>query len=228
VAKVIDLNADIGEGFNSDLELMEIVSSVNICLGLHAGSPALTERTIEFARLKDLNVGMHPGFPDRKSFGRALPESSIEKCAWIESLLDQIEATHVFDYIKPHGAFFHAIARCDSEFEPIWNRICEKNIGFLGLSKTEHQWKCNQYGIHFVSEGYCERRYDSFGELVPRSESHAELTELDEICDQALWLAQEVDSICIHGDRPDCVRIATAVRETLESNGFSVRRFSLQ
>jgi len=45
---------------------------------------------------------------------------------------------------------------------------------------------------------------------------------MDSICDQALVLASKVDSICVHGDRPDAVLVARAVREALERGGYKV------
>ena len=35
----IDLNADLGEGAGFDAELMPLVTSANVCCGLHAGEP---------------------------------------------------------------------------------------------------------------------------------------------------------------------------------------------
>lgn len=35
----IDLNADLGEGGGHDCELLDLVSSANICCGVHAGGP---------------------------------------------------------------------------------------------------------------------------------------------------------------------------------------------
>ena len=36
--KAIDLNADLGEGAGHDAELLQLVTSANICCGFHAGS----------------------------------------------------------------------------------------------------------------------------------------------------------------------------------------------
>ena len=35
----IDLNADLGEGFASENELLPLISSASIACGLHAGDP---------------------------------------------------------------------------------------------------------------------------------------------------------------------------------------------
>lgn len=230
--KLIDLNADLGEGFEWDLALMDIISSANICLGEHAGSPSHTISTIESALSKGISVGMHPGFPDRESMGRRLPSNETERTSWMESLLVQCSFSRSsfspasvspeFSYIKPHGAAFHFLASDSTKSSQFWNAV---RVPFLGLASTAHEKNCLEKGVAFFSEGYCERRYLPSGNLVPRSSPDALLTDLVEIADQAVALAEKVDSICLHGDRSDCVEIAERVRFALESNGFTIRRF---
>ena len=37
MAPAIDLNADVGEGIDSDLELLAVVTSASVACGFHAG-----------------------------------------------------------------------------------------------------------------------------------------------------------------------------------------------
>ncbi|MER3496982.1 MAG: LamB/YcsF family protein, partial [Armatimonadota bacterium] len=96
----IDLNADIGEGFALDKELMELVTSVNVACGSHAGSPELSIVTAEEARRRGLRVAAHPGYPDREHFGRM--SLAADPATW---LLKQLR---LFPHsaVKPHGAFY--------------------------------------------------------------------------------------------------------------------------
>ena len=73
-----------------------------------------------------------------------------------------------------------------------------------------------------ITEGYCERGYTQSGMLIPRTQPNAILHNLDDICAQAIRLADLVDSICVHGDREDAVEVASAVRSTLEGQGYRV------
>lgn len=217
----IDLNADIGEGFPNDLELLEVVSSVNICMGFHAGSPELMSDIMHIARGKGVRVGAHPGFPDRQSMGRrelieGYPES------WIESVADQIRLAASFAYLKPHGALFHWLANEPEHSKYLWDVIEEMEKPFMGLPGTGHEAQCRRRGLRFINEGYCERGYDRKGHLLPRTTPGAVLHDIDAICEQALLLAPQVDSICVHGDRPDAVLVARAVLETLEREGYTV------
>lgn len=217
----IDLNADIAEGFPNDLALMEVVTSVNICMGSHAGSLELMNEIMQLGRANGVRVGAHPGFPDRQSMGRReLSEGYPE--AWIKDVEAQINLAGAFAYIKPHGALFHWLANEPEHSEYLWNVIEEMEKPFMGLPGTGHETQCRRRGLRFVNEGYCERGYDRKGHLLPRTEPGAVLHSLDSICDQALLLAPKVDSICVHGDRPDAVLVARAVRETLEREGYTV------
>jgi len=49
VARSIDLNCDMGEGFASDAEIIPHVTSINIACGYHAGDPATMRKTVGLA-----------------------------------------------------------------------------------------------------------------------------------------------------------------------------------
>ena len=75
----VDLNADVGESFGHDAELMPAISSANIACGFHAGDPGVMRATVELARDHGVAVGAHPGFHDLAGFGRReLPVSPQE------------------------------------------------------------------------------------------------------------------------------------------------------
>src|SRR5436305_9495822 len=80
----IDLNADLGEGAGFDAELMPLITSANVCCGLHAGGPTVSRETLELARRHRVAIGAHPGYPDREHFGRRelilRPEEVFDIC----------------------------------------------------------------------------------------------------------------------------------------------------
>ena len=86
----VDLNADVGEGTGDDAAVMDVVTSVNVACGVHAGSPALMAATLAVARNRGLAVGAHPGYADRVGGGRRdLDVSSADITALVA---DQIQA----------------------------------------------------------------------------------------------------------------------------------------
>ncbi len=66
----IDLNSDLGEGCGLDRELMPLITSANISCGFHAGDACAARIALDLAARHDVQVGAHPGYPDRENFGR--------------------------------------------------------------------------------------------------------------------------------------------------------------
>ncbi|MXP49137.1 hypothetical protein FD733_06145 [Pantoea sp. Eser] len=76
----IDLNADLGEGCDSDSALLQLVSSANIACGFHAGDAQTMLQSIRWAKEARVAIGSHPAFPDRENFGRSamqLPPETV-------------------------------------------------------------------------------------------------------------------------------------------------------
>ena len=75
MAKSVDLNSDMGEGFGAwrmgdDAELLKTVTSANIACGFHAGDADTMAETMAVAVKLDVGIGAHPGFRDLQGFGR--------------------------------------------------------------------------------------------------------------------------------------------------------------
>jgi UPF0271 protein len=141
---------------------------------------------------------------------------------WISSVVVQILEAGAFAYIKPHGALYHWLANDTVSTRTVWDALDEMEKPFMGLSGTEHEFQSRRRGLRFIREGFAERGYNAEGGLLPRGTVGAELSSLSEIQAQALRLSPSVDSICIHGDRPDAVLVAKAVRTALERSGLGV------
>lgn len=249
--KKIDLNVDVGEGFGFDSELLQIATSANVCCGAHAGDEELTRQTVEMCLEFGVRVGIHPGFPDRASMGRAelSPENERE---YLDSVLAQIrtfEARYPTKYIKPHGALYNMTGKPLVEgWERAHGSIGPKShyesggyalslvpgtgvltialrvtgLPLMGLPGTMHEEIARRSGFGFIREGFADRMYLPDGTLAPRWEPGSVLTEVSQVTEQALELAECVDSICIHGDTPDAVSLAAAVREALTCAGYDI------
>jgi UPF0271 protein len=63
-------------------------------------------------------------------------------------------------------------------------------------------------------EGFADRAYRG-DTLVPRDEPGALIEDIEAIAAQAVSLVQTTDSICVHGDSPNAVEAAQAVRRAL-------------
>lgn len=92
----------------------------------------------------------------------------------------------------------------------------------MGLPGTLHETAAWLAGASFIREGFADRAYDRLGLLVPRSEPGAILEAPEQIRRQVLELAPRVDSICLHGDTPNCLEFAELVYKTLVDAGYEV------
>ncbi len=217
----VDLNVDIGEGMPYDAPLLRFATSANVGCGAHAGSPRLTREVVLLCRDLGVVVGAHPGYPDRDTFGRTPWQDPWQA---FESLLAQTEllADLGAAYLKPHGAFYNQSAEGGPAAEVLEELLRRFGLPLLGLPGGEHEGVARRAGVRFAREGFADRRLLPNGMLAPRSEPGAVLTDPSAVCRNALDLAPQVDSICLHGDTPDCVGLAGAVRRALEEAGFEV------
>lgn len=248
--RTIDLNVDIGEGFAHDAELLRFASSANICCGVHAGSKDLTWETLELCRKHRVRIGAHPGYPDRESMGRKPMEAGQER-VYLKSLFDQVAWFAEIarpSYLKPHGAFYNdtaivlphnwetlrkraAVSEYESgglylaQFPGVQSLVMMLRVhrlSLMGLESTAHKAIATRSRQPFIREGFADRGYRPDGTLKPRTEPNAVLKDPKDVKRQVLTLAPKVDSLCLHGDTPDCLEFAELVYKTLLDNGYGV------
>lgn len=219
---------DIGEGFTFDDELLDLVSSANVCCGSHAGRPDLSVRTVEKCNEKGVRVGAHPGIPDRESMGRGpLPIKGSKE--WIDledSVFDQVRFLRSLGagYLKLHGELYNRSTSPGDACDLLERLLIECRLPLMGMQGTAHELCSQRVGVDLISEGFADRRYDSDGRLVSRSVAGAVLTTSDAVASQAVELARSgIDSICVHGDTEGCIELVSSVREALMTNGFVVQ-----
>jgi 5-oxoprolinase (ATP-hydrolysing) subunit A len=246
---LIDLNADMGEGFGAysmghDEELLRIVTSANIACGLHAGDASIMHGLAMRAKELGVGLGAHPGFNDLWGFGRrniAMNASDLEYL-----VAYQIGAMQVFGaypgaplrHVKAHGALYNMAAKDEDYAGAIARAVKAADAGLIvvGLPGSEMQKAAEAQGLRFAREGFCDRLYRQDGSLMPRSVPGSLIGDPAIAAAQALrlargeeiatgdggWLKMEVDTLCVHGGEPGTVSVAQAVREVLEANGIAL------
>lgn len=225
---LIDLNADLAEGFPWDAELLEVVTSANVCCGIHAGSVSLCAETMRLAAERGIRVGLHPGYNDLDTMGRTSRPllDSVTRVGTHATLKSQcqIAMKHgvAVEYLKPHGAFYHQSASEQAGAGLLLDLLVECKLPLMGLPYSLHEEVAAMAEVALIREGFADRRLDDRGFLVPRSDPHALIEDPQEAAAQALKIAGDVDTICLHGDQPGCVERARAVRAALEAAGFTV------
>lgn len=249
----VDLNCDCGEGFGpysigDDAAMLDVVTSVSVACGFHAGDPHIMAATFEAARQKGVAIGAHPGYPDLWGFGRREQRFSLKE---IERLVAyQIGAAlgvsalagSRLAYVKPHGALGNLAAADRGVALAVARAVksVDRRLYFLAIAGTELEAAGLAEGLGVAREVYADRAYTDAGLLVARSEPGAVLHDGEAVARRALAMvaagaiiAQSgkrievgVDSICVHGDHPGAVGMAKAVRAHLEAAGVTLAPFA--
>lgn len=241
----LDLNADLGEGIGDDGAMLDIVSSASIACGGHAGDEESMRVALRAASLRGVAVGAHPSFPDRENFGRKrmlLPPDQLDRelRTQIINFLDLADDERVpVHYVKLHGALANMAAE-EAAIAMVAFAAAkglQDDLAILAIDNSAQVTVAEQLGFPVIREAYADRAYQPNGLLVPRSDPGAVLHDADAIANRAVRLAQQGEiiaidgtviktaarSLCIHGDTPDAVAIALAVREALAGAGVEVR-----
>lgn len=245
----LNLNADLGESFGawkmgSDTELLQIVGSANIACGFHAGDPLVMRRTVRQALDAGVSIGAHPSFPDLQGFGRRamqVPAAELEAM-----LIYQIGALSgiaraeggVLTHVKPHGAL-NNMACEDAALAATVARAVkafDATLILLAPALSQLQRAGEAAGLAVGIEVFADRAYTDEGNLVPRSKPGAVLHAAEDcvahvlrfveaggiVCASGKILKTPFHSICVHGDGPQAVAAAAAIRDAMGVAGVAL------
>jgi 5-oxoprolinase (ATP-hydrolysing) subunit A len=251
--KRVDLNCDMGElpqaiSDGTQESLLPSLTSVSIACGGHAGDAQTMRATIEQALRWKLDIGAHPGYPDRENFGRL--ELQLPPYAIADSVFEQVRAlaevaaecgarvTHV----KPHGALYNQAARNRIIAQAIADGVARwsLDLALVGLAGSLMLDVFREAGFRVAAEAFADRRYEADGALRSRKFVDALLRDPAEAGQQALRIvergtviahggteiAANAQTICVHGDTPGAAEIAATVANTLRRAGVQLMPLS--
>ena len=249
----VDLNADMGEGFGDwtmgdDAALLDIVTSANIACGAHAGDWDVMARTMAGARDRGVGIGAHPGFPDLQGFGRRrmvmAPDSLANLVTWQFGAARGMAAsldTHV-RHFKLHGALANMASEDPDLARAAYGAALrvDPDVILLVLAGTAQEAVARDLGAAWAGEIFADRGYNDDATLVARGQPGAMIHDPAEaaarmvafvkdgaiIANSGATVPAACDSICLHGDGPEAVAIARAVRATLEVEGITLAPMS--
>jgi 5-oxoprolinase (ATP-hydrolysing) subunit A len=215
----VNLNSDLGEGAGEDEAILACVDSANVACGVHAGSPTITIATARRCRELGIQVGAHPGYDDRATFGRVeVPLTAREIEDLIAFQVAALASVSSIAYIKPHGALYHRCQR-DHEAADALVRVARAHgAGVMGQPEFEIIASARRARVAGYREGFADRRMLDDGTLAPRDQPGSVL-DAEQAAQQAITLARSgrYDTICVHGDTRGAGTIATAVRRALQA-----------
>lgn len=250
----IDINCDCGESYGNwrmgdDERMFELITTANLACGFHAGDPRTMLRSVRAAQAHGVVVGAHPGLPDLMGFGRRPMAVTAEElyAYWlyqIGSLQAMLHAHGMaLNHAKPHGAMYTIVRGDDELGEAAAQAVAEAAPGAVVYWPTREDAfgrAAQRRGIPVVTEIYPDLKYRPDGSLIiEREKAHLDLDHAAEQVRRfvAEGVVQAVDgsllevdatSICIHGDGPNAIEVATTVRRVLEEAGCTVRAASAE
>jgi UPF0271 protein len=248
----IDLNADLGEGFGvwrlgDDEAMLQIVTSANVACGFHAGDPAGLLRVCRTAAERGVRIGAQVSYRDLAGFGRRFIDVGTEDL--VADIVYQIGALQgiaaaagsTVSYVKPHGALYNTIVTNREQAAAVARAVhlVDATLPVLGMAGSAFFDEAAQLGLRTVAEAFADRAYRPDGQLVSRREPGAVLHDPAEIAQRVVTMvtsgrataidgtqiAVGAESVCVHGDSPGAVQIATAVLDQLKAAGTDIRAF---
>ena len=248
--KHMDLNCDMGElpeviADGAQESLMPYLTSANIACGGHAGDAHTMKTTVAQALRWKLALGAHPSYPDRANFGRV--ELNLPPGAVADAVFEQVRALAqvaadfgaALTHVKTHGALYNQAAKSHALAEAIANGVARwnHNVILVGLAGSLMLDVFREAGFRVAAEAFADRRYQPDGTLRPRKFADALISDPAEAGRQAVQIVEkrsvvacdgseiavDAQTICIHGDGPNALKIATTVAQTLQQAGVELR-----
>jgi len=247
MATRFDFNCDMGESFGPwkmglDEQVIRFITSANVACGFHAGDPAVMRRTVQLAEAHGVGVGAHPGFPDLQGFGRrnlaATPDEVRDDLLYQIGALTAFTRTKKLQHVKPHGALYNMAVPGGDLARAIGEAVLEADPSLILVVLAGSKWaeQARQMGVRVAREAFADRALMPDGSLVPRSKPGAVIHDRSAVIERSLRLAAEktvvaisgevvhvdADTLCLHGDTPDAVSLASALRAALEGAGVEL------
>jgi 5-oxoprolinase (ATP-hydrolysing) subunit A len=249
MTREININCDMAEGFGAyeignDNALLKIITSANVACGFHAGDPSVMHRFVMRAKVDGVSIGAHPGFADLQGFGRRqiqMKPAEIEYMTAYQIGALQAIASYAglkVTHIKGHGAMAN-MAMVDAGYALAMAqavKTVDRSLIFMAHYGSQLQRAAEQTGLRLALEGYADRQYEDDGMLASRAIPGTVIKDAKLAAAQALRMVKDgeivsrhgkvlkvrIDSVCVHGDEPTAVEVATAVRKSFETAGFSI------
>lgn len=248
MAKIIDLNCDMGESYGrwtlgADEAIMPFISSANVACGFHGGDPHVMRKTVALALEHAVAIGSHPGLPDLMGFGRRKMDVSAQEvkdylCYQTGALREVVRvAGSELQHVKPHGILYNMMEADEALAAAAGEAAMESKLILMTLASGKYDATCRKMGARVASEGFADRAYNVDGSLVSRKIAGSLITDPARAAAQAVKMSMEgkvrtldgveidisVQTICCHGDTPGSEKIVRAVREALETAGCQVK-----
>ena len=196
----IDFNCDLAQSFgvyknDSEFDLLDYVSSVNISAGFHAGDPIAIKNALLKAKEKNVVIGAHIGFNDIQGFGSRLMNLTEEEVETI--VIYQVGAMMSFakafglevETVRPHGAMYQLASENFTFACAVAKAVkkCSKWLTYVGASGDIISKVGDFVQLPIAKEIKLNRMYTAEGAIDYRVD---EITDLDALSRRTLRYLQ--------------------------------------
>lgn len=231
------LNADLGESYGdwamgNDQAIMAFIDQANVACGYHAGDAMSMIRSISLAKTHNVMIGAHVAYPDLQGFGRrSMRIPTADLSAMIQAQIATLEGlaksnNMALSHVKPHGALYNDMMQNIDIFEAVVKSVDTYHVKYPLViqalnDNSIHKVMAEQYGVCLILEAFADRAYDDDGFLVSRSKAGAVLAHNDALLQVKRLIENhqiisingkvlncQANTICVHSDNHDAVRLA--------------------
>jgi UPF0271 protein len=220
-----------------------------VACGFHAGDPRIIDRTVGLAARHRVAVGAHPSHHDLQGFGRREMKASPEDVE--ADVVYQVGAVQAFArahgvslvHVKPHGALYNQAVGDETLARAIARgvRRAGRELIFVGLATSKAMREAAKAeGLRYAGEAFADRVYNPDGTLQSRRIAGSVITDPVKAAKQAVEIAAarrvtahdgtvvplDAETLCLHGDNPQALENARAIRRALEEKGIEIKGLS--
>ena len=141
-------------------------------------------------------------------------------------------------HVKCHGALYNMSTADEALSEAMARAV--KDLGgdviLYALSNSRMLEVAKSVGVRVAGEAFADRGYSDDGTLAPRGKPGGMIEQEDKAVAQALGMIEggdvvsltgrkvpgAPDTLCLHGDQPDAVAFARALRQAFAGRGIAV------
>jgi 5-oxoprolinase (ATP-hydrolysing) subunit A len=246
MAYQININCDMGESFGrwrlgNDDALLPLVPTANIATGFHGGDPVVMRRTVDLAAQVGADIGAHVALPDLMGFGRRYLGVTPDELK--DYVTYQLGALAAFAraagaevvHVKPHGMLYTMGGQDPDLCRALLTATCEFDPNLIViLGGPEVKRIAAEVGIRTVPETCVDLNYKPDG--FPVVERSKQAWDPEVVAEKAIRVAKDkrgtaidgtelvldTPTLCIHGDAPNAVDVATIVRQRLQDAGIEI------
>ena len=192
-------------------------------------------------------IGAHVGYRDLAGFGRRFldvePDELTDEVVYQVGALQALAhaAGSAVRYVKPHGALYNTVAHHPGQAAAVVHALVQLGGGLplVVLPGSVVEQLARSAGLRTVGEVFADRAYTGDATLVPRGTPGAVLHDPDVIARRVVRMVTDgvvvsvdgaavpvaAETVCVHGDSPEAVAVAAAVRRALDAAGLDVTGF---